>query len=295
MKAHYASLCQFVRDCERTKRKRLKRSAILANSTALREETRVGSEADRYQNKPVVTTPTPGLITQPAGNPFRYIYSPLAERSFRLLVLFPGTGDEEIKFQLLHTHINNPPTFEAISYAWGDGKKTAKVYSFQNMANEGRVLWVSQNLHDALKQFRYSSTSRILWADAMCINQLDIEERSSQVAIMRLIYKRCFRVLVWLGNDERGYSATANRTIETVALRLCRNASVDEFSLGKVKDFNRVVQAGIRPLSAESCDSHTLQAITWFFARPWFRRLWVSVIPARVAQSTNLLSGATRS
>jgi hypothetical protein len=41
-----------------------------------------------------------------------------------------------------------------------------------------------------------------------------------------------------------------------------------------------VIRAGIRPLNAESCDSHTLHALTWFFSRPWFRRLWVGLVPS---------------
>jgi hypothetical protein len=236
MKAHYFNLCQFVRDYEKIKRKR-NNGAAIAGSNTLNEKSGVGSGIDRDQSKAVVTSAAPDVVSIPTKNPFRYIYSPLSEQTFRILVLFPGTGDEEIKFQLLHTHIENPPTYEAISYAWGDGKKKGMLHSIENVANEGRGLSVSQNLHDALKKFRYPSTSRILWADAVCINQHDIEERSSQVAMMSLIYRRCFRVLVWLGNDTRGYSTTAERVITNVALQLCRNASVDEFRLGGMKVF----------------------------------------------------------
>ena len=43
--------------------------------------------------------------------------------------------------------------------------------------------------------------SRLLWIDAICINQTDIDERNAQVAIMGDIYKEASRVLVWLENE----------------------------------------------------------------------------------------------
>ncbi|KAL8865651.1 MAG: hypothetical protein Q9198_009221, partial [Flavoplaca austrocitrina] len=44
--------------------------------------------------------------------------------------------------------------------------------------------------------------SGILWADAICINQADIEERSSQVGFMGDIYRCGNRLHVWIGTVE---------------------------------------------------------------------------------------------
>jgi hypothetical protein len=41
----------------------------------------------------------------------------------------------------------------------------------------------------------------VLWADAACINQEDLEERSQQVSIMSMIYAKATRSHVWLGTD----------------------------------------------------------------------------------------------
>ena len=41
-----------------------------------------------------------------------------------------------------------------------------------------------------------------IWADAVCINQNDLDERSSQVSMMGHIYKNAHQCQVWLGTVE---------------------------------------------------------------------------------------------
>ena len=41
-----------------------------------------------------------------------------------------------------------------------------------------------------------------MWADAVCINQNDLDERSSQVSIMSKIYKYAKNCQIWLGTIE---------------------------------------------------------------------------------------------
>lgn len=60
-------------------------------------------------------------------------------------------------------------------------------------------LAIRPNLRNALRRLRSSTTTCTLWADAVCINQVDMHERSQQVPLMRNIYKRATRVVIWLG------------------------------------------------------------------------------------------------
>ena len=53
---------------------------------------------------------------------------------------------------------------------------------------------------------RNIDSSRVLWIDAICINQTDIPERNAQVSTMKRTYEEADRVLVWLG-EERENSA----------------------------------------------------------------------------------------
>jgi len=62
----------------------------------------------------------------------------------------------------------------------------------------------TQNLAAALVDLRYPAEPRVLWIDAICINQKDKSERSSQVARMADIYRLADRVVVWLGPGDAG-------------------------------------------------------------------------------------------
>jgi hypothetical protein len=66
----------------------------------------------------------------------------------------------------------------------------------------GNAMRVTENLHTALTCLREVSGSRILWVDALCINQNDAEEKSQQVRIMNHIYRKAYRTLVFLGPED---------------------------------------------------------------------------------------------
>ena len=44
----------------------------------------------------------------------------------------------------------------------------------------------------------------MLWIDALCINQSDLQERSQQVRFMKLIYEKAKTVYTWLGGQDFG-------------------------------------------------------------------------------------------
>ncbi|KAF2629238.1 hypothetical protein BU25DRAFT_337558, partial [Macroventuria anomochaeta] len=70
------------------------------------------------------------------------------------------------------------PSYETLSYVWGGPKVTVPItvhdHSFP----------VTSNLHSALQHLRHEDKEHVLWADALCINQDDKRERSSQVTDM---------------------------------------------------------------------------------------------------------------
>ena len=51
------------------------------------------------------------------------------------------------------------------------------------------TLPITKNLFHALKHLRRQSESRIFWVDTICVNQEDLDERSSQVQRMADIYR----------------------------------------------------------------------------------------------------------
>jgi hypothetical protein len=92
----------------------------------------------------------------------KYNYSPLpSDSSFRVIELLPGKFEDEVRLQLQIADWSSPPTYEAISYAWGDAKDT------EICICEGEEFTITKSLHTAFQHFRHEQTSRILWADAI--------------------------------------------------------------------------------------------------------------------------------
>ena len=58
---------------------------------------------------------------------------------------------------------------------------------------------VTVNLHAALSRLRDRFIERIIWVDALCINQENLKERERQVQSMPKIYGQANSVVIWLG------------------------------------------------------------------------------------------------
>ena len=87
------------------------------------------------------------------------------------------------------------PAFTALSYVWGDPARTHKIII------DGKSLPITASLYAALRQLQVQSTFDVrVWADAICINQEDLAERSAQVQLMRQIYHNAGEVRIWLGS-----------------------------------------------------------------------------------------------
>jgi hypothetical protein len=122
-----------------------------------------------------------------------HIYRPLHENESRLVHLAPATHDEAISCTLQHFDVLHPPSYEALSYVWGDPNITVPI------TVEDHPLPVTTNLETALRYLRLEDEPRILWIDAIVINQRDLKERATQVALMADIYGKAASVTVWLG------------------------------------------------------------------------------------------------
>ena len=123
----------------------------------------------------------------------RGIYLPLSDPDeIRLLVLQPRNGGEAVACNFKHVKKSRKPQYEALSYIWGSN-------DIMNIQINGHDAEVRQNLWQALYHLRYDNAPRILWVDAISINQQDVHERNHQVEMMGKIYAGASRVVVWLG------------------------------------------------------------------------------------------------
>ena len=99
----------------------------------------------------------------------RHTHKPLqTPDSIRVLELLPGPSGSTLSCRILEIHRTNADVqFEAISYVWGSPFPECYLYDVESST----ALSITENLSFALQALRYPHRSRILWADAICINQ----------------------------------------------------------------------------------------------------------------------------
>lgn len=110
----------------------------------------------------------------------------------RLLQIQPSRDPgSEIKCQLLTTSLASTGSYIALSYCWGDPGTKGKIIVSQ------RPMMVTRNLISALQDLRGRGYLRV-WADAVCIDQSNLEERSQQILRMAGIYRSAWKVVAFL-------------------------------------------------------------------------------------------------
>jgi hypothetical protein len=180
----------------------------------------------------------------------QYQYSSLSRgpESIRLLRLMPheheSTERTKIHCELFEYNLRDlgkgTHLYEALSYTWGDSEKSCSIFINK------QKLGVTKNLYAALLRLQDRSLGRILWVDAVCINQNNSEEQGQQVQLMAKIYSKAHRVIVWLGKE----------TVDT-------EGALGDICLAANEDTER------------SKKEINQQVILNLLRRPWFRRVWV--------------------
>lgn len=177
-------------------------------------------------------------------------YDPLDGDSaaFRLIRLFPASYGQDLHCELLHALLSaeDCPAYEALSYTWGTVDRPARI------SINGYSVIVTRNLYDALQYLRHPQETRMLWIDAVCINQEDLVERGKQVERMGDIYQHAAQVVVWLGLATPGTDDLFNYMNEQHVR------------------FYRVQDDLTEPRRLKLCEE--LESL---LRRPWFTRVWI--------------------
>lgn len=122
----------------------------------------------------------------------RTIYAPLSEGQTRFVRIHPRRCGKRISCSVFNASLHSPPTYQALSYVWGEQTRPRRIRF------NGRPFSITRNLYDALVRLRKADEDLIVWIDALAINQSDIPERNSQVQMMRRIYFCAQETLIWL-------------------------------------------------------------------------------------------------
>lgn len=198
---------------------------------------------------PPILSPGTGLL---------YKHSPLDVSSpgqIRLLKLLLGRGATPITCEIFHTSIADPlqlPEYEAVSYTWGKNPPSCFIHI------DGHMYPVRENLCWTLYYLRLDAgpRPRVLWIDALCIDQTSDTERNHQVAQMGNIYRSANKVVASLGNPTQD-SSLAFDILRRRAQQL-RNAqflNVDQMTDG--------------------FDTRDVEALVQLCGREYWVRLWI--------------------
>lgn len=209
------------------------------------------------------------------------VYQPLAQiHSIRLLHLEPGQFSDKIQCKLYHANLNDKPVILAVSYVWGHAAITAPIVC------NGIEVGMTVNLGNALRRLRDTDAHVVIWADALCINQVDTAERSCQVGIMAEIYKGAEQVVVYLGED------TEDTAMAFLVLRRVSNLLTNE------QDPHRRLEAfNIGYVKEKSCyipPAHYQgrMALRHLYQRDYFSRIWVVQEVALSAAEPRVICGS---
>ena len=184
--------------------------------------------------------------------------------AIRTINIKPGYNYDLVSCRVQHVRLSEKPRYEALSYCWGNPTPNRAI-----ICND-KPFRITTNLDLALRRLRSETEERILWADAICINQQDIDERNQQVRLMRQIYENAERVVVWLGEDTNHSDLGMALVPKLIEADKKRNES------GDTRDISELKTAGLRDIYGLPMRNH--DAWKGFFGilnRAWFERGWV--------------------
>ncbi|KAF4781509.1 hypothetical protein HER10_EVM0012939 [Colletotrichum scovillei] len=198
-----------------------------------------------------------------------YVYTalPNPRKYMRLLKLFPSSDPEpeRLRAEVILCLREEAPAYEPLSYTWGQQDASCSIW----LRDTGNTAWkpfsIRPNLESCLKHLRQEE-ARILWVDAICINQDDNAEKGHQVATMDLVY-RSQSLLIWLGES----SANSEVAIDLFrSFATCLSRDWHEVSAPLSDQDTEAVAEFIQSQTDE-----TWAAFLDLIKRPWFTRRWV--------------------
>ncbi|KFY34128.1 hypothetical protein V494_07032 [Pseudogymnoascus sp. VKM F-4513 (FW-928)] len=175
------------------------------------------------------------------------------------------------------------PKYEALSYTWGDEmpqekvrvmtspppKVSITVVDTAEEPDEHGKMEVRLNLASAMRHLRLPDRARMLWIDAICINQRDDEEKSSQVKRISQIYELASAIIAWLGHGEDN-AVRGRETLSAFGDEIEHTINYFCFPTPKATHPDWFEKTTALPFDADSWIG-----VADLLRRAWFQRVWV--------------------
>ncbi|PGH27123.1 hypothetical protein AJ80_01079 [Polytolypa hystricis UAMH7299] len=197
--------------------------------------------------------------------------------SIRLVEILPGRFRDELRLELQHTNLQEAPIYESLSYEWAENTGCKPVLCGSQQA------YLSANLRAALRRLRYNDQRRLLWVDALCIDQNNPLERSQQVLLMREIYRNAQQTLIWLG-EEKEHTHMAFDVIPKLAEDWAARGMQDDDPPADLVQETAVVPSQGNQILHPS-NTTLWNSVLDVFTRSYFTRTWIiqEIIVSRTA------------
>lgn len=218
----------------------------------------------------------PQLLSVQRLPAFRYAPLDLASDGIRLLRLLQGERADPIECRILKACLRRGTghtQYEALSYSWGSNETTSAIIL------DGCHKPVTDNLSAALRHLRSPDADRILWIDAVCIDQGNKKEQGHQVAQMKRIYENAKRGVVWLGEG----TEDTDMLMAVMGVLEGNPLQMDSLMRGKTapgevlrfvcQPFRRDASAAVEHHD-DICES-LARTFSALLGRPWFTRIWI--------------------
>jgi hypothetical protein len=195
-----------------------------------------------------------------------------AKREIRLISLRPATS-YEIQCDITHQSLDTA-TYHTLSYEWAQPEQGDTIL-FNNLKKA-----VRPNLFNALRRLSDKIPGELLWIDALCIDQSNDSERSSQVNMMGDIYESSKKNFVWLG-EEAEDSSLAMELLSSITANVQDSANAEAEISARLKVIAK--------------DDSTQRKQSWIalqklFKRPYWTRVWI-IQEILLSHPTTILCG----
>ncbi|KAH6642310.1 heterokaryon incompatibility protein-domain-containing protein [Boeremia exigua] len=201
------------------------------------------------------------------GSSNKALYSNrLSDNDIRLLTILPSHNvDAPIVCHLRQHEVSTAPAYEGLSYVWGDPKDVVPV------SCNGINVKITKSLRTALWRIRDTEEPRIIWADALCMNQRDVEEKNIHVPLMGRVFSRATNTVIHLGEAKQSEALEAKEGLEVIA------NSMEDFRIRSnlpVDDNQAFYESIVVTLPELSRPTFSPDAIKNLFGAKWFSRTW---------------------
>ncbi|KAH6661518.1 heterokaryon incompatibility protein-domain-containing protein, partial [Halenospora varia] len=198
-----------------------------------------------------------------------YVYSRLPHTSIRLLRLISRGLWNTVECDLQAFPLSPEgrlPKYHALSYCWGDPTRS------NSLKCNGKEVLITTTLKEALSHLVTldRGSAEWIWIDQICVDQTNKEEKGTQVNMMREIYRKSERTIIWLGPGIKGIETTSSLLEE-----MWRLHTEDQDLVNGSRKRRPYTSSELEATNLPPAGDRSWKVLAELLSRPWFVRTWV--------------------